>query len=1174
MASKTPQPSLGDMGIDGSLSNTSYKLSDRYTADAGEVFMSGLHALVRIPIEQLIVDRRSGLSTAAYVTGYPGSPVGGFTDVVNEAFQIRSDLPVMHQMALNEEYAATAVMGTQLAAAQSDARYQGVIGMWYGKAPGVDRAVDALRHGCYVGASRFGGVVCIVGDDPGAKSSTLPSSSAGVLADLHIPVLYPGSPQEALDLGRHAIALSRSTGLWTALKIVADVADSTESFKLDPDRVSPILPMRDGQPYFNVPNGEIITPRTLDIEREIYDVRYPLSVEYAHLNKLNKVTVSGSSPIVGIVAPGNTYNEVRAALQKLGFISDHDIENAGIRLFKMLMPLPFDSHSVRAFAEGLKEIIVVEEKNPNVETLIKDALYASPIHPIIVGKYDNAGRPLIPGHGSLIGDIIAPHLFARLEPWLGARIKPPHEKRERISLAVGRTPFYCSGCPHNRSTRVPDGMSVGVGIGCHSMVSLMSDKRVGNLIGITPMGNEGMQWVGMSPYVVRQHLVQNLGDGTFYHSGRLAIGAAIASGVNMTYKLLYNDAIGMTGGQRSTGRSEVTAIARQMLDLGVKRVLITTDDVKKYKQIDLPPSVDVWPRTRLDEAHNVLANEVGVTMLIHDQACAAEARRQRKRGLIKTPAKRIVINDRICEGCGHCGEISNCLSVQPFETPFGRKTRIDQTTCNFDYSCIEGDCPSFIVVDTNSRRLTRRRSKHNRVDKKAHLDQTLAIDLPEPKAEVDCDDFNVRLAGIGGTGVVTVAQILGTAAMLDGYFVHGLDQTGLSQKAGPVVSDLRMTRSPFDSSSRIGSFEADALLALDQLVAASPIGLDAASTKTVVVGSSSLTPTGTMISNPEMQTPSTAILAEWIAAVSCREQQTWADATNVTTKLLGNSMSSNVFVVGMAAQSGALPLSIANLEQAIRLNGAAVDANIQAFTLGRIAVAAPLRLSEALAAVGQPAENHPQWISAQVKQIENSAENQEAAIRFASDLIGHSNIDYAKRYLAVIEKASKVDGVLGAQGKFVEHVIRQAYHLMAYKDEYEVARLLLLEAPKRDAVMIAGEHSRISFLLHPPVLRSLGMSRKIKFPEWTMPMFKVLASLKRLRATRFDPFRYTAVRRTELQLRDEYEKIINDICVRPESYGLDKALRIAELPNMIRGYEQIKMTRVAQYETQLKALVA
>lgn len=1151
------------------------KLSDRYTRESAEVFMSGLHALARLPIEQLIVDRRNGLSTAAYATGYPGSPVGGFPDVLDEAFRIRADLPITHVMALNEEYAATAVMGTQLVATRPDARVQGVIGMWYGKAPGVDRALDALRHGSFAGASRHGGVVCVVGDDPNAKSSTLPSSSAGVLADLHIPVLYPGSPSEALDVGRHAIAMSRATGLWTALKIVADVADGTGNVQLDPDRVEPIIPLIEGKPYVHLPDGRLLTPRTLELEREIYEVRYPLSIEYARLNKLNRITVSSPEAVVGIVASGITYTEVRAALRKLGLVSDSDIAAAGLRLFKMLMPLPFDSNSVREFARGLQEIIVVEEKNPNVETLIKDALYAGTEHPIIVGKRDEAGMPLFPGHGSLVGDAIAERLYSRLVPHLGSRLRPLPRRRERIRLEVERTPFYCSGCPHNRSTHVPDGVQVGVGIGCHSLVLVMSDDKTGDLLGLTPMGNEGMQWVGMSPYVDTPHIVQNLGDGTYYHSGRLAVAAAVASGVNMTYKLLYNDAIGMTGGQRSTGRQGVVDIVEGLLRVGVSRVLVTVDDTERYRGVTLPAGVDVWPRTRLEEAHHVLAAEPGVTVLLHDQPCAAEARRLRKQGMIPSPTERIVINHRVCEGCGHCGEISNCLSVQPTDTEFGRKTRIDQTTCNFDYSCIEGDCPSFVVVDTAARRLRRRKNRKNDGSLDDARQRALSAPLPAPRTRVDTSDFSLRITGVGGTGVVTVAQVLGTAAMLDGFEVRGLDQIGLSQKAGPVVSDLRLTREVQESASRIGAFEADVLLALDQLVAASAVGLDSVSANTIVVGSSSFSPTGAMIAHPNLRAPDPDDLARRIAAVTRADSQTWCDAASVTTTLLGSAVTANVFVVGMAVQSGALPVSVAHVEEALRLNGAAVEANLAAFSLGRLAVVAPDELNGIINKVRTGSiETAPEWISNVVAEIGLRDADAERASRFAHDLLLHSGRRYASRYLSLVTAAKRADEQLVAEDQFVRCVAREAHRLMAYKDEYEVARLLLVNEAQQEVGRVAGERSRVSYLLHPPILRSLGVKNKIRFPEWTSPLFRLLAAGKVIRGTVIDPFGHTKTRRAERRLRDEYERIIREICNQPAKFGSSRAVRIASLPDMVRGYEGIKMARIETYDRELATLLA
>jgi indolepyruvate ferredoxin oxidoreductase len=527
-----------------------YQLSDRYTADGGTVVLTGLQALARLPIEQLRVDRAAGLNTAVFVSGYPGSPLGGYDQTIARAAREAPDLPVVCRPGVNEEYAATAVMGSQLAAAQPDARYDGVIGIWYGKAPGVDRASDALRHAVYAGSHPRGGAIALVGDDPNAKSSTLPSSSAGSLFDMHIPFLYPGDPGEALDLGRHAIALARCTGLWASLKIVADVADGSSTVTLDPARVQPTIPLYEGRPYVHVPDGRLLTPHTIELEREIYEVRYALAVEYASQNRLNHATVDPPDAWIGIVSSGITYREVREALRRLGLASDVAVADAGIRLLKLQMPMPFNPVTMRHFARGLRELLVIEEKHPNIESLVKDALYNQVERPLVIGKHDEHELPLIAGHGALATDDLLPALRRRLAPKLGERLAPDDaalpETREPI--AVRRTPFYCSGCPHNRGTQVPAGTLVGAGIGCHTMTMLMNPQRVGDIAGLTCMGNEGTQWIGMADFVEREHFVQNLGDGTYFHSGQLAIQAAVAAGVSITYKLLWNGAVAMTGG--------------------------------------------------------------------------------------------------------------------------------------------------------------------------------------------------------------------------------------------------------------------------------------------------------------------------------------------------------------------------------------------------------------------------------------------------------------------------------------------------------------------------------------------------------------------------------------------------------------------------------------------------
>ncbi len=1147
-----------------------YRLADRYLADEGTVFLTGIQALARLPLEQLRADRRAGRNTAALVSGYPGSPLGGYDRAVAAAARLAPDLPVKCRPALNEEYAASAVMGSQLAAAQPDCLYDGIVGIWYGKAPGVDRATDALRHAVYAGTSMYGGAIAIVGDDPAAKSSTLPSSSAGTLAGMHVPVLYPGDPAEALDLGRHAIALSRLTGLWSALKIVADVADATASVELHPERIVPVLPTRDGAPYLHRPDGRLLTPHTLELEREIVEVRYELARQYASENRLNHVTVDPAQAVLGIVASGITYREVREAFHRLGLTRNEEIAARGIRILKMGMPLPFNEETVRSFARGLAEVFVVEEKAPNLESLIKDALYALPDRPLVVGKHDERGERLLPAHGALDADALLPILRRRIESRLGVRLaaEDVHSGRALAPLSVARTPFFCSGCPHNRSTEVPEDALVGAGIGCHTMTLLMDPERVGQIAGVACMGNEGTQWIGMSDFVARRHFIQNLGDGTYFHSGQLAIQAAVAAGVNITYKLLYNGTVAMTGGQDPQGQLGVSDVARVLLTQGVARVLVTTEDPSRHPRGSLPDGVEVWDRSRLLEAQKVLAEVPGVTVLIHDQACAAESRRARKRGKQPTPKQRVAINHRICEGCGDCGEVSNCLSVQPVATPFGRKTEIDQTTCNLDFSCLEGDCPSFMTVTPDE-------------DAPASAGRGAApeppTDLPEPARVVPDDDFAMRITGIGGTGVVTVAQVLGTAAMLDGYRVRGLDQIGLSQKAGPVVSDLRLSRSHPTATNRLGEAQADLLLAFDQLVAASEKGLlTAHPARTTVVGSTSGTPTGEMITHPDHALPPADELCERIASVTRSDVQHWADAAHITEDLFGDATTANLFVVGMAYQAGCLPIGAKYIEEAIALNGVAVEANVAAFRWGRAQVAVPGSVSAARFVSGaiEPAVERPRPLSPalarRIAAVDAPPALRARLHRFAAELVSWQSARTAAGWLDVLERVASAERAAApGSSRLLGAVATHLFQLTAYKDEYEVARLMTDPDGLSAARELAGARGRLSWRLHPPLLRALGLKHKIAIGSWATPAVRLLARAKFLRGTPLDPFAHTRVRALERELPGEYVRAIDTVVAHLTSANLDAAVAIARLPDSVRGYEHIKLDRAETYRKRL-----
>lgn len=1137
-----------------------YRLEDRYLTDSGTVFLTGIQALARLPIEQIRADQRAGLNTAAFVSGYQGSPLGGYGDAVKSALKLAKDLPIVFKQGTNEEYAATAVMGSQLSTTFESAKYDGVLGVWYGKAPGVDRAADALRHAVFAGTSMHGGAIALVGDDPNAKSSTVPSSSAGLLFDMHMPLLYPGDPSEALDFGRHAIALSRTTGLWSALKIVADVADATANVDLHPERFNPVIPLIDGERYQHAPDGRLLTPHTIELEREIVEVRYELARSYAAGNKLNHVTVDPTDAWIGIVSSGITYREVREALSRLGLDDDNAIADAGIRLLKMGMPMPFNPATIRAFSKGLQEILVIEEKQPNLESLIKDALYDASVRPKVVGKHDDQGAILFPAWGALDADSIIPPLRARLEAQVADKLIPERRERIRIpvSLAVERVPFFCSGCPHNRSTEVPDGSAVGAGIGCHTMTLLMDPERVGDITGITSMGNEGTQWIGIADFVDTPHLFQNLGDGTYFHSGQLAIQAAIEADVNITYKLLYNGTVAMTGGQDPAGQLPVPKVALNLLTQGAKRVLITADEPDRYKGVSLPAGVDVWHRERLMEAQETLAGIEGVTVLIHDQACAAEARRDRKRGIVETPKQRVLINERICEGCGDCGQVSNCLSVQPVDTFFGRKTKIDQTACNLDYSCLEGDCPSFMEITVGDEVP---QSNTNMVQPPENL--------PSPGLLVPDDEFAMRITGIGGTGVVTVAQVLGTAAMLDGFHVRGLDQIGLSQKAGPVVSDIRLSKARAAYTNRLGEAQADLLLAFDQLVGASSKGLLTCSkTQTVVVGSTSTTPTGHQITNPDQASPTVDSLIDTIGEHT-RTDHFWADAQAVTKALFGNTTTANLFVVGMAVQAGALPISPERIEEAVALNGVAVEANTLAFRWGRAQVADPELLAEATAASNEaPPSVDESAFARRLDGLGATGDRRQNLARLAHELVAWGKQLDADTWFDVLDtvKASP-------QGcaNLVDSVAHNLYKLTAYKDEYEVARLMLDAATSAKAADLAGNGGKITWKLHPPMLRALGMDRKIAIGTWATPGIRLLAKRKNLRGGRFDPFGRAEVRVVERELAVEYVDALTALL---PTASLELLLEVAELPQMVRGYEDIKLANVTLYRARLAELMS
>ena len=1156
------------------MTDTTYRLSDRYAHDAGRVFMTGIQALARVPIEQLRADKAAGLNTAAFASGYQGSPLAGLDQEFVRAAKAAPGFTFVVQPNVNEELGATSVMGSQLASTQPDARYDGVLGIWYGKAPGLDRAGDAIRHGSYAGASHHGGALVIVGDDPAAKSSTVPSSSDLALMDLHLPVFYPSNVQEALDLGRHAIAMSRATGLWTSMKIVAAVADGSGTIDLSPERLQIVLPDMhiEGAPDVHTPDARLLPPVNMAIERDIRTVRFERAQRYSTANQLNRITVETPDAWIGIAATGVTYGEVREALRRLGLDTDDLVAAAGIRLLQLRLPLPFDREVARRFGEGLDEIVVVEEKDPTLELLLKDALYGTANAPRVVGKRDDLDHPLLPNYGVLVSDLILPALRRRLAGRLGDRLAPePPPERERllIPLSVERSPYFCSGCPHNWGTKVPDGTLVGAGIGCHTMTLLMDADKVGTTAGLTQMGGEGAQWIGMAPFVDRDHFIQNLGDGTFFHSGQLAIQAAIAAGVDITYKLLHNGTVAMTGGQDPIGQLSVPDIARVLIGHGVKRVIITTEDVDRYRGIDLPKdgagTIDVRDRTEIVAAQEELAAVSGVTVLIHDQACAAQNRRLRKRDLVTTPTERVIINHRICEACGDCGVVSNCLSVQAVDTPLGVKTTIDQTTCNLDFSCLGGDCPSFMTVEHS--------------DEPDSIGASLSVplaptDLPDPVLCVSANGVDVRIAGIGGTGVVTASQILATAAMLDGFDSRGLDQTGLSQKAGPVVSDLRISTAATPATNLLGDGTADVLLAFDLLTAASDRTLDACgSNHTVVVGSTTPTPTGSMIGRPDRRVPTSDELRTRLDRASRPDATRLAAAGELMESLLGNATAANIFVIGAAIQHGALPVTAESVEEAIRLNGVHVEENIEALRWGRSWIVDPSRINAVAATrpAARPVVDVDPLPTRLARRVGSFDEGVRSVIEMlTADLVAYQNVGYAATFLDDVELVEQCESEL------VEVVARSLHKLMAYKDEYEIARLLVAPESRAAAERVAGRDAKITWRLHPPLLKAIGRDDKIGVSEQIgRPLMLALARGRRLRGTRLDPFGRTEMRRTERELIDEYRAQISAELAHLAVHPDDRAAtaEALALPMHVRGYEDLKMQRVQEYRNAVAARV-
>ena len=1127
-------------------STEQFSLQQRYEASPKQILASGIQALVRLPIDLMRADRAKGWNTAAFISGYQGSPLGGYDRELQSQRKLLDELNIVHVPGLNEELAATSVFGSQTAQTYAHPKYEGVAGVWYGKSPGLDRAGDAIRHGSFGGTARKGGVLLLVGDDAAAKSSTLPSRSDPTLVALHLPVFYPGTVQEVLDLGIHAFAMSRLTGLWVAMKITTPVADGSGMAEVAPNRIEPVLPVFevDGKPWVPTLSGHVGVPFANTLEIEVLGNRIDWAKKYVAANAVNPFIANPPDAWLGIVAGGYDMQQLLEALRVLGLDATR-LTELGVRVLKLGALHPLDAGAIHELAKGTATIMVVEDKIEFLESRVRSILYGSANTPAVIGKHDHDGKPLITHYGALtidnLVDSLRRVLTLRVPADQLADVRKPDPVRISLGAQAVRTPFFCSGCPHNTGLLVPEGSLVGAGIGCHGMVSIVPREQTGEVTGITQMGGEGAQWIGTAPFVEDRHFFQNMGDGTYFHSGQLAVQAAIASNTTMTFKILYNAAVAMTGGQDAAGLRSVPEIAQMLMAEGVKQITITTDDPAKYRGVDLPDGVDVVHRDEILDAQDKLRKIDGVTVHIHDQQCAAEKRRDRKRGLLAPASFRVMIDERVCEACGDCGVQSNCLSLHSTETEFGRKTVIDQASCNVDASCLKGDCPAFITVKPGKA-------------KKARRAASITDELPGPTRVVP-DDVAIRMPGIGGTGVVTVSQVLAAAAQIAGIDAKTADQTGLSQKAGPVVSTVTIG-DPLPG--RIG-----VLLAFDALASSTPAnlaGLDPATSVAVV--STSIAPTGRMIGKVDSHGLDLSPLRTELGNRTDATRNLYVDAAQIVTALLGNAVTANVFMVGVAYQAGFIPLPGEAIERAIELNGTAVELNLAAFRWGRRWTIDPGEVDKA-AGASIAYDLQPYSVDGI-----SDAVLRELVERRAGDLVAYQSARYAARYAGVVVAAHRAEQAAGGDGTFTATVARQLHHVMAYKDEYEVARLLLAGRGKVAAQF--GDDAKLTWNLYPPMLRSMGLGHKLRFGRWSVPVLATVRRMKGLRGTPFDPFGRSKVRRTERALVKEYIALVEQASGTLAS-DAGKALELVGLIDQVRGYEGVKMANVERYRAALAA---
>jgi indolepyruvate ferredoxin oxidoreductase len=1137
-------------------------LNDKYDLGHSHVFATGFQALVRLCLMQKELDRRNGLNTAGYVTGYRGSPLGGLDSQFLRAAPFLTKNDIRFQGGINEDLAATAVWGTQQAELRGEGKYDGVFAMWYGKGPGVDRTGDVFRHANLAGTAKNGGVLALMGDDHTAESSTTAHQSEYHFIDVMIPILNPAGVQEVLDYGLYGWAMSRFTGSWVALKTMHETIESTAAIDASLDRIKIVIPTD-----FQMPDGGLnirLNDPILAQEARLHDFKRDAMLAFLRANKINHtITSGGRDPKIGIITTGKSYLDVRQAFDELG-IDEVKCNELGIRLYKVGCPWPISRRELAEFATGLDLIIVVEEKRSLIEVQVREELYGTANQPVCIGKRDEQGNWLFPVKGALDPNDVAICIGERLLKYHRnddiaqrlARLKELQRISAETRDIAQRIPYFCSGCPHNSSTVVPEGMRAYAGIGCHFMAQWMDRST----LGYTQMGGEGANWVGEALFSTRNHVFQNLGDGTYNHSGYMAIRAAIASKTNITYKILFNDAVAMTGGQANDGGLTVPQVARQVAAEGAQRVVVVTDEPDKYPHDTVwPAGVTIYHRDDLIEVQKALAAIPGVTVMIYDQTCAAEKRRRRKRHTYPDPDKRVIINELVCEGCGDCGVKSNCVSVQPLETEWGRKRTIDQSSCNKDFSCVKGFCPSFVTV-------------HGAKLKKGTgvaADLALPV-LPDPKLPAIQQTYNIIVTGVGGTGIVTIGGILGMAAHLEGRGVGVLDMAGLAQKGGAVFSYIRFAEKTEDIHAiRVAAGRADLVLGGDIVVAGTRKVL--ASVKhgatQMVVNTAEFLP-GEFTRNADFSLP-TERLKRTITADAGRDKTHFVNATRLTTALFGQSLGTNMFLVGYAYQLGAIPLSSAAIERAIELNGEAVAMNKAAFHWGRRTAVDHAQVE----ALVKPAVTKT---SDALHLSESFDETVKRRVKFLTD---YQNAAYAARYRDLVGKA-KVAEAARASGKIglADAVARYLFKLMAYKDEYEVARLYT-DGSFLDQVAGAfeGEKLRFEFHLAPPLLarrdKTTGLPRKMSFGPWLLPAFQLLAKLKFLRGTALDPFGRSQERRTERKLIEDYEAMLDEVLasLTPDNHHI--AVGLAAIPEKIRGFGHVKQRHVTAAKADEAALL-